>query len=156
MIELRDSVEIGVAPEAGWAWLERMPEHALEWHPDHLRCRWLRGGGFVPGARMAVLERLHGKLHHLHMTLTAVEPGRRVQYRMAPGLTGSLAVEPSPAGARFTAIIRMGFAVPVVGAALDWLLCRVIPGRIEVVRRHQAEEGANLKALLEDGTAPAP
>lgn len=36
---------------------------------------------------------------------------------------------------------------------MDQLLCWALGGRIEAIGRHQAEEGTNLKALLERGTA---
>ena len=58
MIELRDTVAIDVAPEVVWSWLEHLPEHALEWHPDHraslpvVRAA-LRASGLPPPALLA-------------------------------------------------------------------------------------------------------
>lgn len=149
MIELRDTVGIDAPPEEVWAWLESMPDHVLEWHPDHLGARWVRGGGFVPGAVMEVRERLHGKPHRLKMTLTDVDPGRRVRYRVFPGLRGEFRVRPADGGSEFTAVIEMGGGLPVLGRLLDGLLHLMLRSRIEALRRHQAEEGANLTALLE-------
>lgn len=154
MIELRDTVRIDAAPEAVWGWLESMPDHVLEWHPDHISARWVTGDGFVPGAVMEVRERLHGKPHRLRMTVTEVEPGRWVRYRMFPGLQGTLAVRPIDGGSQFTAVIEMGLDVPVLAPLVDGLLRLVLGGRLEQIRRHQAEEGANLKGLLE-GSPPA-
>ena len=39
------------------------PAHYLEWHPDHISCRWLSVGAFEPAAEMEIVERLHGKKH---------------------------------------------------------------------------------------------
>ncbi len=149
MIELRDTVAIDVAPEVVWSWLESMPDHYLQWHPDHRGGRWVSGGALVPGAVMEVQEILHGKPHRLRMALTQVEPGRRVRYRVFPGLGGEFAVNPVNGGSEFTAVIAMGARAPVIGPVADWLLRRTLGSRIDAIGRHQAEEGANLKALLE-------
>jgi hypothetical protein len=151
MIVLRDTVTIHAPARVVWDWLESLPEHDREWHRDHIGCRWLRGRAFVPGAEMEVVERLHGKPHHLRMRVMAVAPGHWVRYRIFPGLAGSLEVKPAGSGTLFTATIQMGIRTPVLGAMIDTLLRWMIPARIESIRRHQAEEGANLKALLEGG-----
>jgi len=154
MIELLDEVEIGVSSDTVWQWLEQMPEHYREWHPDHISCRWVRGDAAVPGAVMEVVERLHGRRHRLRMTLTHVEPGRRVEYRIAPGLGGAFEVEPADGGSRFTAALRIGVSATLLGAIVDRLVRLAAGGRIASIRQHQAEEGANLKALLEHGSVP--
>lgn len=147
MIELRDTVIIEARPEAVWSWLESMPEHILEWHPDHRSARWVRHHGFVPGAAMEVEEVLHGRLHRLRMTLAEVDPGRMVRYRLFPGCGGEFDLKAVDGGTEFTAVIRMGTSG--AGRLVDGLLRTVLGTRIEAIARHQAEEGANLKALLE-------
>lgn len=149
MIELRDTVAVEAPPEAVWRWLEHLPDHYLEWHPDHVGARWVRGDAFAPGAVLEVREMLHGRPHRLRMVAKEVRPGRRVRYRVAPGLGGELAVDARDGGAEFTAVITIGFRAPVVGPVLDRLLRWALGDRIEAIGRHQAEEGANLKALLE-------
>lgn len=149
MIELRDTVTIEAAPEVVWSWLGSMPEHILEWHPDHRAARWVRRTGFEPGAVLEVEELFHGKLHRLRMTLIDVVPGRMIQYRIFPGCSGEFDVRAADGGTEFTAIIRIGIRIPVVGRLVDGLLYLVLGDRIEAIRRHQAEEGANLKALFE-------
>jgi hypothetical protein len=49
VIELCDTVAFDVMPEVVWSWLESMPDHYLEWHPDHLGAWGVSGGAFVPG-----------------------------------------------------------------------------------------------------------
>lgn len=114
MIELRDTVTIEAGPEVVWSWLESMPEHILEWHPDHRAARWVRHAGFESGAVMEVEELLHGKPHRLRMTLIDVVPGRMVRYRIFPGCGGEFDVRAVDGGTEFTAIIRMGVRTPFV------------------------------------------
>lgn len=149
MIVLRETVTIDVPPVEVWRWLESIPEHIAEWHPDHISARWLSGGAFVPNAQMEVKERLHGKPHRLRLTLTGVEPGHRVRYRMFPGVRGEFVVEPAETGSTFTATIAFGLRLPVLGSLVDRLLELTIPRRLEAIRQHLVEEGANLRALLE-------
>lgn len=148
-IELRDTVFINASPECVWNWLERMPEYFLDWHPDHISCRWIRGDGFEPGAVIEVVEFLHGKKHRLRMQATEVDPGRSVEYRILPGLGGSFRVSRDGAKTAFTATIRMGFDWPLAGSLIDWVLLRSIGHRIDCIRNHQHEEGINLKSLIE-------
>lgn len=154
MIVLRDTVTICVPPARVWSWLESIPEHIHEWHPDHISARWVSGGAFVSNAKMEVKEQLHGKPHRLRMTVTEVEPGHWVHYRLFPGLRGGFEVEPVENGTKFTATIEIGLSVPIIGALIDGVLRLIIPGRLEAIRRHQAEEGVNLRALLEAKPSP--
>lgn len=149
MIELSDSVEINAPPEAVWAWLEAMPEHYLEWHPDHISCRWVSGNALTPGAVMEAEERLHGQHHRLRLTLSEVEPGRRFRYHIGHGMSGAFELVPTDGRTRFTARLRIGLDAPVLGGVVDRALRLAMGGRIASFRRHQEEEGANLKALLE-------
>ena len=149
MIELRDTVAIDATPEVVWSWLEHLPEHALEWHPDHLGARWLQGESFVPGATMEVREVLHGKPHRLHLVVTEVRPGRRMRYRVFPGASGEFRVDPTNSGSEFTATIDLGVRTPLLAPVIDRLLRVTIGRRIDAIARHQAEEGVRMKALLE-------
>lgn len=152
MIELRHTVDINVSPETVWRWLETLPDHINMWHPDHISARWIEGGGFEPGAVMEVRERLHGKAHRLRISLTEAVAGRIVRYRFFPGCRGSFELEEIATGTKFTAAVEIGIRIPIVAPLLDKLLGLAIPGRLNAIRRHQAEEGENLKILLENGT----
>lgn len=149
MIELCDSTYIEARPATVWAWFERLPEHYLRWHPDHVSCNWVHGDAIVDGAEMEVVEVLHGIPHQLRMKLVDVAPGHRVSYRIYPGIGGTLEVEPSGAGSRFTATIRLGSRIPVLGALLDGFLRVWFRERINSIALHQQEEGVNLKRMLE-------
>ncbi len=132
MIELRDTVAIEAGPREVWGWLEALPDHYRQWHPDHLSAAWVRGRAVAPGTVMEAVEVLHGRRHRLRLTYVEVEPGRRVRYRLFPGLGGEFCVAGTDGGSTFTAVLR-----------------RVLAGRIAAIARHQAEEGLNLRALLQ-------
>lgn len=149
MIELRDTTIIGVPPQQVWAWFESLPEHYLKWHPDHVRCNWSRGSAVTVGAEMEVVEVLHGRPHHFRLRLTDVVPGHRACYRIVPGVDGCLEVESVGVGSRFTATVQLGIRTRILGPLLDFALQKLFGAQIEAIRRHQAEEGANLKKLLE-------
>jgi hypothetical protein len=155
VIELRDTVVVDASPEAVWQWLASLPEHYLDWHPDHLGARWVAGDGPEPGAVLESREILHGKPHRLRMTLTQIEPGRRLRYRVFPGMGGEFRIDPSDGGTRFTAVLALGVRLRVVGPLLDRVLRLLFGRRLAAIARHQAEEGANLKALLEGRPTPA-
>jgi hypothetical protein len=149
MIELCDTIDIDVPPEIIWAWFQHLPEHYKEWHPDHISCRWLHGEAFEPGARMEAVERLHGRRHRLRLTMTGTRPVRRVQYQIYPGVRGSLAAIPTETGSRFTAKIEIGTHLPILGRIIDRMVRLILAPHLEAIRQHQAEEGVNLKTILE-------
>ena len=148
MIELRDSIAIDVAPARVWEWLRQLPHHYREWHPAHLSCRYERGESLAVGTVLDVEEDLHGRRHRLRLRATEVVPGRLVRYR-DHGFSGAFLIEPDGAGSRFTAELRFGVRVPVVGRALDWLARRLLARQLAAIQAHMREEGANLKRLLE-------
>jgi hypothetical protein len=149
VIELRDTVAIEAGPREVWGWLEALPDHYRQWHPDHLSAAWVRGRGLAPGAVMEAEEVLHGRRHRLRLTCVEVEPGRRVRYRLFPGLGGEFRVAGADGGSTFTAVLAIGPRLPLVGPIVDAVLRRVLAGRIAAIARHQAEEGQNLRALLQ-------
>lgn len=153
MITLRDEVEIGAPPGEVFAWIADLPAHYLDWHPDHVSCRWERGTRLAVGARIACEERLHGELHRLTFIATRVVPDRLLEYRLAFG-SGSFEVVPSDGGTTFVATLRLGNDIPLVGGLADRVLTRFFGDRLLAMQRHMAEEGANLKGLLERSPDP--
>jgi len=53
------------------------------------------------------------------------------------------------AGSLFTAVVYFGWRIPLLGRVFDWAVRTFLPHRLEAIRRHMAEEGRNLKRLLE-------
>lgn len=155
MILLRDSIVIGAPPERVWAWLEHLPENYRAWHPAHVGCHYDHGTSLEVGTVLYVEERLHGRLHKLRLRATDVVPARALHYR-SRGFRGAFLIEPSNGATRFTAELAFGIQAPVIGAALDAVLLRLLKRRLEALRTHMREEGGNLKRLLERDSSARP
>ncbi len=135
MIELRDSTFIDAQPEHVWAWLEEMPLHYRQWHPDHVACRYEGGQVLRTGTALYVEERLHGRLHRLRLRATEVVPGEVVRYA-SRGFAGAFIIVPEGDGTRFTAELSFGTRAPIVGRALDAVAGFALRTRLEASRVH--------------------
>ena len=146
---LQHEIPIDAPPRDAEAFFARMDENYLRWHPDHLLFEWRQGHGLKPGVRFYFEERIGGNLLKKEVVFTEIVPERRIRFVLThrlqrlflPSITfefipvadgrcrfrQSIPVRIGPLGARLN---RKGFAA---------------------VRRHMAEEGENLKAILESG-----
>lgn len=157
MIHLSDTIDIRVEPERVFDWFTNLPANYQAWHPDHVTCRFVTEGGLCVGAWLYAEEYLHGSLHRLRFRITRLVPPERADYRIAPGLTGSFIADPSPGGTRFTATLDFGVTWPVLGRLIDRAILMLFGRKLDAVRRHMAEEGLNLKRILEqDASAATP
>ena len=149
MITLTDSIEIGTTPEKVFEWLLHLEDSYRAWHSDHVDFHWVKGKPFEEGSVVYFEEYLHGKLHKGRFLCTEVEPNRRIEYKPLFPLwilmpKGSFATEPKGEGCVFTATTSF---------RLGSLSSRLLKHRVEAIRRHMAEEGENLKRLLEKGAS---
>lgn len=150
-MEISDTVEIEAAAEAVVEWFTHLDRHYRQWHPDHRDCYWLRGDQMAAGSVLYAEEILHGKLHKLRYQITAIDPGRSVQFRLL-GLIGLLVphgmfnIAPTATGCRFTATLY-----PRAGQLLQWLM----PEQVAALVKHQQEEGVNLQRLFGRETVDA-
>jgi hypothetical protein len=149
VIRLRNTILIHAPPERVWAWLDDLPSHYRDWHPAHLTCRYERGQHLEAGAVLYTEELLHHRLHRLRLRATEVVAGRAVHYR-GRGFTGAFLLEPVNGSTAFTAELAFGMRPGVLGDLLDWLLRRLLAGRLAALRTHLHEEGINLKRLVEE------
>ena len=148
MIRLRDSILIEAPPDRVWTWLNDLPLHYRDWHPDHVTCRFERGQSLEVGAVLYVEEHLHQRMHRLRLRATEVVPGHIMRYRNR-GFRGAFLIEPTNGGTRFTAELDFGIGTPVIGALLDAVLRKLLARQLESFQTHMREEGQNLKRLLE-------
>lgn len=149
MISLRDEIFIQTTLEDIIDWFEMLPQHYLEWHPDHVYCDLLKGSMWEVGSVMQAGEHLHGELHRLRFVMTEAVPGRRLAYKIPGRGTGAFNFRPDREGVVFEAELHIGSNLPLVGAIADYLLRRLFQGRIEAMQQHMREEGENLKRILE-------
>ncbi len=149
MISLRDSIEIHTTPGQLFAWLKRMPQAYKSWHPDHVACRLLHGSMLEAGSEVECEEYLHGKLHTMRFCITEVIPDERVEFEIKGLGKGAFAAQVNGDLVRFVAELEIGLDVPMIGSVFDLVFSWLFRQRIESMRQHMAEEGRNLKAILE-------
>lgn len=150
MILLKDTVEIETSPAQVFEWLDHLPENYLAWHPDHVACRYLKGRSILEtGSVLYVEEYLHGQLHRLKLRTIQVVPNIRLEYKAGLGIAGAFEVQSKGSKVLFMAEITLGTNLPGLGWALDWIIGALLSDRLEALKQHMAEEGENLKKLLE-------
>ena len=147
MITLKDTMEIKTTPDRIFDWLKNQDKHYLEWHPDHVKCRWVKGKPVEEGSIFYVEEYLHGKLHKLKFLITKIEPNRKIEFKLLFPMsiicpTGSFIIESREKRCIFTATLSFRFG---------WLFSKLAKNRVEAIKKHIKEEGENLKRLLEKG-----
>lgn len=147
-----DSILINAPPEAGFAFFEQMPSNYTRWHPDHIRFEWRRGEGLAVGNEFYFEERIAGKLQRKLTRITEVRPDRYFAFTMVNPLFRfflphlSFGFVPDPAGMVFEAQLQLHGIGPL-GRRLN-------RKEFDAVEQHMAEEGRNLKALLEAADQP--
>jgi len=155
VISLRDRVEIHTTPGQLFAWLGRMPEEYKSWHPDHVACRVVHGSVLEVDSEIECQEYLHGKLHSLRFRMTKVIPDRRVEFVIERMGRGAFEAQANDDTVTFVAELDIGSDAPIVGRFVDFIISRLFNQRIESMRQHMAEEGRNLKTILEYGSPSA-
>jgi hypothetical protein len=126
-----------------------MPKEYGSWHPDHIACQVIHGSMLEVGSEIECEEYLHGKLHSLRLRVTKVVPNKRVEFGIERMGRGAFEVLTNNNTVRFVAELDIGTASPIFGPLFDFTFSRFFHQRIEAMQRHMAEEGKNLKAILE-------
>lgn len=149
MISIRDSIEMDVTPGQIFSWFARMPEQYASWHPDHVGCRVIHGSMLEPGSEVECREYLHGKLHTLHFKVDKVVKDKRLEFAIKGMGKGAFEAELRGDKIRFNAELDIGSDIPVLGRLADIIFRLFFKRRIALMSQHMAEEGQNLKAILE-------
>jgi hypothetical protein len=143
---VEDAVHVDATPLEVWGWIAHLVDHYTEWHPDHVSAEWIAGPPNRVGSVMRAVESLGTHQEDLLFELAEFEPPRRFSYRIGRSVglilpRGSFEIEPDDSnGCWFRAQIGYRF-----GPVTEWVFRR----RIADLRNHMAEEGANLKRLVE-------
>lgn len=152
MISLKDSIEIRTTPRKFFDWLRRLPQEYQAWHPDHVACRVLHGSFLEVGSEIVCEEYLHGKLHSMRFRVTKVIPERRAEFVIRGMGSGAFEAVATGDMVRFTAELDIGSNTPLVGQIFDLIFQLFFKTRIDAMQQHMAEEGRNLKAILESSS----
>jgi len=94
-------------------------------------------------------EFLHGKLHSMRFRISKVLPGERIEFVIGGMGQGAFEIDVDGDRVRFIAELDIGSDAPIIGKLFDLVFSQFFQRRIEAMRQHMAEEGQNLKALLE-------
>lgn len=146
-----DSIDIDAPPAAAFGFFENMEANYPRWHPDHLLFEWRKGRGLAVGNVFYFEERIAGKLQKKETRITEVVPERYFAFTLTNPLFRfflphlSFAFEPRAGGCTFRAELRLHGIGPIGR--------RLHRKEFAAVERHMAEEGRNLKRLLEAGAA---
>jgi hypothetical protein len=147
--QFEDGIRIEAPPAQAFAFFQNMEANYTRWHPDHIRFEWRKGRGLEVGNKFFFEERIAGKRLTKLVRITKVTPDRYFAFEMTnpifrfflPHL--SFGFEPDGDGTLFRAELRLHGIGP--------LGRRINRKEFDAVDRHMAEEGQNLKALLEAG-----
>lgn len=143
---LEEQTHIEARPAAVFRIFEEMESNYTDWHPDHITFRWVTDERLQPGAEAYFEERIGGELQRKTVRFTSVDPGRYIEFRPTGWLTRlllphiSFTITPDGDGCRV--VQRLRVRTGPIGARLN-------RREFDAVRTHMAEEGANLKRLVE-------
>lgn len=149
---LEDVADIQAPPESIFGFFQQMENLYLDWHPDHVTFKWVHGHGLAEGNTFYFEEYIAGKLLKKHVRLTKIVPNEYIEFAPTNRLIRlvlpemSFRIEPIGEQCRLRARIRV--RVGPIGA---WLNRR----EFDAVRQHMQQEGANLKAIIEQTARPS-
>lgn len=149
-LRFEDSTRINATPEEVFAFFENMDANYTRWHPNHHKFEWRKGKGITVGNEFFFEERIAGKLQRKTVRITKVQQNRYFAFQptnpffrfFLPHL--GFGFEPHDQGCIFRAIIDL-HAIGPIGVRLN-------KREFDAVEVHMAEEGHNLKAILENRT----
>lgn len=146
---MEKSILVAASADRVYAFVDRMEENYLRFHPDHIAFRWLQPGRLAEGNRFYFEERVNGQHIRRTVRLTRVEPGRLIRFVPENPLVRfflpriEFEMEPVGEGARFTQRLRI--RIGPIGRRLN-------RAGFRAVERHMEEEAVNLKAIVEGGS----
>ena len=148
---LKDATQIRATPEAIFRFFEDMEQHYLQWHPDHVRFRWVSGRGVKEGNVFYFEEYIAGKLLKKEVVFTRVVPGQHIEFAptfwllklFLPRLIFRIQQESEKCLFIAEIHLRMG---P--------LAAKLNKRELAAVRQHMQVEGENIKRMLEEQQEP--
>jgi hypothetical protein len=122
-----------------------------------VECRYLKGNPLECDSVLYFEVYLLGKLQKAKFHITSVVPNSQIVYRLGFPLSllgggGAFIMEPHGVNSVFIQNVYLGRKVPLLGVVVDMFI-KIFLGRLnEDYKRHIAEEGQNLKRIMEEGT----
>lgn len=101
-------------------------------------------------ARLIYIEEyLYGKLRKLKLHITKVKPNSQIEYKTFLGTKGVFIIEPWGDNLLFTAEMCLGTNIPLLTNLVDIIMKIFMSRQLQGIKQHMAEEGQNLKRILE-------
>ncbi len=150
-LELSHSIEIKTSPEKIWNFFKKT-ENYTTWHPkDHIKFIWTEGKPLEVGSKFYSEQLVFGKVRKYKGHIKEIIPNRKIVFNfkfpvslISPEI--EWCIEPKGSNTVFTAITFMR-----AGHLYKKLFKKGMKNLIEEHDRHVAEEGENLKKILEKG-----
>ena len=149
MITIKDTVEIKASPEKIIEFFLNFQENFYAWHSDHVECHYLTPGPLKENSIIYIEEYLYGKLRKLKLHITKIQPNSRIEYKTFLGTKGIFIIDQKETGTLFTAEMHMGTTIPLLCKLRDTIMKIFFSRQLEGLKQHMAEEGQNLKRILE-------
>jgi hypothetical protein len=156
MITLKDSVEIKTSPEKLYGWFSHLDENFVKWHPNHKKFVSI-SGGLDEGDTVYFEECVEGKWYRVRVIIGKLEKtnhGWRIEFVTSSRMAKIVFIgESSKGGCIFSHIESFGIEKPVIGCFVDFLMSKIFYSlfRFDLIQKDMAEDGVNLKRLLERG-----
>jgi len=87
----------------------------------------------------------------MRLSPTKLIPDRRIEFAIEGMGRGAFEAEVGGDTVGFVAELDIGSDAPLIGRLFDLIFSWFFRQRIDAMRQHMAEEGRNLKAILESG-----
>jgi hypothetical protein len=147
-VTLKHEIEIAASPKNTYSFFENIGRNYTKWHPDHVSFRWVTGNFLAPGATACFTHRIEGTVHELPAQFTGLIAGQRIEYEWQNASGGFSA----PRNVWiFKATDRGCLFVSESELLLENVssLSKQVEAALTGVQRHLAEEGENLKTIVE-------
>jgi hypothetical protein len=158
MISVVERRRLRAQPDRVWRFFaDEVEDRYTEWHPEHLRWKWLRGAPLEAGSVWFADEWIGRRRIQGRFIVAGCQRGESFSYRLTFPASlvragGSFRLEPRQGGGcELIQDVHVGFSIPLLGRFVDLVIRWVMP--VEEIRRHMREEQANLEALL--GASPS-
>ncbi len=149
-MELKHSIEINTTPEKIWEFFYNIEKNYKTWHPeDHILFKWTKGRPLEEDSTFYAEQYVMGKITKYKGTIVEIVPDRKIVSKfsfpislVSPKI--EWLIEPKGSNSVFTAVTYMR-----AGSLLSKIFKKGMKTLIEAHDKHVAEEGENLKKILE-------
>lgn len=156
MVRITERSLLSASAESIWEFLVSLDSARYQaWHPvDHVgfRCRTPARDELGTGQKVHFKERIGRRTFGFSCSVTKSVPGHYVEF-LPTGLArvlhlgrGYFTLAPAPNGTDMEAVVELGWEVPALGPALDWIVAQILD--LDALRRHMREEAEYLETYL--------